>query len=149
MPILEAAGSSLSIAQQLVQISGAAACGVAAWVNEHTPKLTGPTRRYGDAQCGSITTKVPDPNRAEADRLLNPPDLPSYRTVLLDADGVVATITLNRPHRRNAVGDGMREELADAYLNSLVLALEDKVEATSDGGLEVEYSVRLPPCPTI
>jgi enoyl-CoA hydratase/carnithine racemase len=27
----------------------------------------------------------------------------------------VATITLNRPGQRNAVGDGMREELADAY----------------------------------
>jgi enoyl-CoA hydratase/carnithine racemase len=27
----------------------------------------------------------------------------------------VATITLNRPRQRNAVGDGMREELADAY----------------------------------
>ena len=30
-------------------------------------------------------------------------------------DGGVATITLNRPAQRNAVGDGMREELADAY----------------------------------
>jgi enoyl-CoA hydratase/carnithine racemase len=27
----------------------------------------------------------------------------------------VATVTLNRPRQRNAVGDGMREELADAY----------------------------------
>ena len=27
----------------------------------------------------------------------------------------MATITLNRPRQRNAVGDGMREELADAY----------------------------------
>jgi enoyl-CoA hydratase/carnithine racemase len=48
--------------------------------------------------------------------LLNPPDLPSYRTLRLDVDGGVATITLNRPRCRNAVGDGMREELADAYL---------------------------------
>jgi enoyl-CoA hydratase/carnithine racemase len=38
-----------------------------------------------------------------------------YRTLLLAADSGVATITLNRPERRNAVGDGMREELADAY----------------------------------
>lgn len=38
-----------------------------------------------------------------------------YRTLLLDTDGGVAVITLNRPQRRNAVGDGMREELADAY----------------------------------
>src|SRR3954452_3291810 len=98
------------------QISSAADCGVAAWVNEHTPKLTGRTRRYGGAQWGSITTKVADPNRGEVDRLLNPPDLPSYRTLRLEADDGVATITLNRPDRRNAVGDGMREELADAYL---------------------------------
>jgi enoyl-CoA hydratase/carnithine racemase len=33
----------------------------------------------------------------------------------LDVGGGVATVTLNRPRRRNAVGDGMREELADAY----------------------------------
>jgi enoyl-CoA hydratase/carnithine racemase len=43
-------------------------------------------------------------------------DLPTYRTLHVDVDRGVATITLNRPHRRNAVGDGMREELADAYL---------------------------------
>jgi enoyl-CoA hydratase/carnithine racemase len=41
--------------------------------------------------------------------------VPSYRTLLLAIDGGVATITLNRPAQRNAVGDGMREELADAY----------------------------------
>jgi enoyl-CoA hydratase/carnithine racemase len=33
----------------------------------------------------------------------------------LVVDSGVATITLNRPQRRNAFGDGMREELADAY----------------------------------
>ena len=43
------------------------------------------------------------------------PDLPSYRTLLLDVDGGVATVTLNRPRQRNAVGDGMASELADAY----------------------------------
>ena len=43
------------------------------------------------------------------------PDLPSYRTLLTEVDRGVATITLNRPGQRNAVGDGMREELADAY----------------------------------
>ncbi|MGO4444512.1 enoyl-CoA hydratase/isomerase family protein [Mycobacterium sp. 2YAF39] len=42
--------------------------------------------------------------------------LPEYRTLLLAIDRGVATITLNRPEQRNAVGDGMREELADAYL---------------------------------
>jgi enoyl-CoA hydratase/carnithine racemase len=35
--------------------------------------------------------------------------------LLLTIDGGVATITLNRPKQRNAVGDGMRDELADAY----------------------------------
>lgn len=44
------------------------------------------------------------------------PDLPLYRTLLVALDAGVATITLNRPDRRNAVGEGMREELADAYL---------------------------------
>jgi hypothetical protein len=43
------------------------------------------------------------------------PDLPTYRTLLLTLDRGVATITLNRPAQRNAVGDGMREELANAY----------------------------------
>ncbi|KUI36046.1 crotonase [Mycobacterium sp. IS-1590] len=41
--------------------------------------------------------------------------MPGYRTLLTDIDDGVATITLNRPRQRNAVGDGMREELADAY----------------------------------
>ncbi len=42
-------------------------------------------------------------------------ELPSYRSLQTEtADGVV-TITLNRPRLRNAVGDGMRSELADAY----------------------------------
>ena len=48
--------------------------------------------------------------------MTNPADLPSYRTLLVTVDRGVATITLNRPRQRNAVGEGMREELADAYL---------------------------------
>lgn len=43
------------------------------------------------------------------------PDLPAFRTINIDVDGGVATITLNRPRQRNAVGDGMADELADAY----------------------------------
>jgi enoyl-CoA hydratase/carnithine racemase len=42
-------------------------------------------------------------------------NLPGYRTLLLDVDRGVATITLNRPQQRNAIGDGMRDELAGAY----------------------------------
>jgi enoyl-CoA hydratase/carnithine racemase len=41
--------------------------------------------------------------------------MPSYRTVVVTADRGVATITLNRPRQHNAIGDGMREELANAY----------------------------------
>jgi enoyl-CoA hydratase/carnithine racemase len=40
---------------------------------------------------------------------------PGYRTLFTAFDRGVATITLNRPRQRNAVGDGMRDELADAY----------------------------------
>ena len=40
---------------------------------------------------------------------------PQYRTLLLVIDRGVATVTLNRPSRRNAFGGGMREELADAF----------------------------------
>jgi enoyl-CoA hydratase/carnithine racemase len=42
-------------------------------------------------------------------------NLPAYRTLLVAVDRGVATITLNRPRHRNAIGDGMRDELADAY----------------------------------
>ena len=44
-----------------------------------------------------------------------PANLPGYRTLLTAVDRGVATITLNRPQQRNAIGGGMREELADAY----------------------------------
>ena len=42
-------------------------------------------------------------------------NLPAYRTLLTSVNRGVATITLNRPQQRNAIGDGMRDELADAY----------------------------------
>ena len=41
--------------------------------------------------------------------------MPAYRTLLFAVDRGVATITLNRPQQRNAIGEGMRDELADAY----------------------------------
>ena len=47
--------------------------------------------------------------------MLAPAELPVYRTLQTRVSDGVATLTLNRPERRNAVGDGMREELADAY----------------------------------
>jgi enoyl-CoA hydratase/carnithine racemase len=39
----------------------------------------------------------------------------AYRTLLFDVDRGVATVTLNRPQQRNAVGERMRDELADAF----------------------------------
>ena len=57
------------------------------------------------------------PDRApEVYSLSSRSDLRSYRTVLVAVDDGVATITLNRPRRRNAFGDGMGEELVDACL---------------------------------
>lgn len=38
-----------------------------------------------------------------------------YRTILFEVADGVATITLNRPAQRNAFGDGMGQELCDAY----------------------------------
>ncbi len=38
-----------------------------------------------------------------------------YRTLLIEKAGKVATITLNRPDRLNAVGGGMHEELEDVF----------------------------------
>ena len=42
-------------------------------------------------------------------------ELPVYRTVKTSVGEGVAIVTLDRPAQRNAVGDGMREELADVY----------------------------------
>lgn len=41
--------------------------------------------------------------------------MPAYRTLLFEVDRGVATITFNRPQQRNAIGDGMRDDIADAY----------------------------------
>lgn len=41
--------------------------------------------------------------------------LPDYRTLRTAFDRGVVTLMLHRPQQRNAFGDGMREELADAY----------------------------------
>lgn len=43
------------------------------------------------------------------------------------------------------LSDSQYHEIADEYLNNLVLALEEKAETSSD--IEVEYSVRFPPSP--
>ena len=42
-------------------------------------------------------------------------ELPVYRTLQTTVDDGVATLTLHRPAHRNALGDGMADELADAY----------------------------------
>src|SRR5215217_849836 len=83
--------------------------GVAAWVKLHAPggRENGPTRQYGATAAHILANgRYPMSSRA------NPHE---YRTLLVAVDRGVATIALNRPDRRNAVGDGMREELADAY----------------------------------
>ncbi|ART73347.1 crotonase [Mycobacterium dioxanotrophicus] len=47
--------------------------------------------------------------------MLTGSELPKYRTLRVVVDRGVVTVTLHRPAHRNAFGDGMREELADAY----------------------------------
>lgn len=42
-------------------------------------------------------------------------DYSHYRTLIVEKSNKVATITLNRPERLNAVGDGMHEELEDIF----------------------------------
>jgi enoyl-CoA hydratase/carnithine racemase len=42
-------------------------------------------------------------------------DYSQYRTIIVQKANKVATITLNRPDRLNAVGDGMHEELEDVF----------------------------------
>ena len=42
-------------------------------------------------------------------------DYSGYRTILVETANKVATITLNRPDRLNAVGGGMHEELEDVF----------------------------------
>ncbi len=44
------------------------------------------------------------------------PELPDYRTLQTSVENGVGTVTLHRPAQRNAIGGGMREELADAYV---------------------------------
>jgi enoyl-CoA hydratase/carnithine racemase len=56
---------------------------------------------------------------------------PSYRTLLTTVNRGVATITLNRLRQRNAIGDGMRDELADARGGSP--AAMDRAAARPDG----------------
>ena len=56
-----------------------------------------------------------EPLAMEVSRLSAHAELPVYRTLQTRVASGVATLTLNRPAQRNAIGDGMREELADAY----------------------------------
>lgn len=41
--------------------------------------------------------------------------LPTYDSLLLDIDQHVATITLNRPDKRNAFNDDVIQELTDVF----------------------------------
>jgi 2-(1,2-epoxy-1,2-dihydrophenyl)acetyl-CoA isomerase len=44
--------------------------------------------------------------------------MPDYKCLLYDVQGAVATLTLNRPERLNALGDTLRDDLHDAILRA-------------------------------
>ena len=43
--------------------------------------------------------------------------LPTYDSLLLDIEQHVATITLNRPDKRNAFNDAVIQELTDVFFD--------------------------------
>ena len=59
--------------------------------------------------------------------------MPAYETIILDTDRSVATITLNRPDKLNAIGGPMREEIADA-LEQIELDPELRVAVLTGAG---------------
>lgn len=83
----------------------------------------------------------------------------NYQTLLVERPGKIATITLNRPDRLNAVGGGMHEELedvfgrinADADINAVLLtgagrafcaggdisSMDDRPEPTTSSGIPI------------
>ena len=42
-------------------------------------------------------------------------DAPTFETILYATDGPIATVTLNRPERKNAIGPAMANELLHAF----------------------------------
>jgi 2-(1,2-epoxy-1,2-dihydrophenyl)acetyl-CoA isomerase len=44
--------------------------------------------------------------------------MPDYKCLIYEVKDAVATLTLNRPERLNALGDTLRDDLYDAVLRS-------------------------------
>ena len=44
--------------------------------------------------------------------------MPAYKCLLYEVKDAVATLTLNRPERLNALGDTLREDLHDAVVRA-------------------------------
>ena len=44
--------------------------------------------------------------------------MPSYKCLLYEVKDAIATLTLNRPERLNALGDTLREDFYDAVLRA-------------------------------
>ncbi len=59
--------------------------------------------------------------------------MPDYETIILDTDRSVATITLNRPDKLNAIGGPMREEIGDA-LEQIEVDTELRVAVLTGAG---------------
>lgn len=62
---------------------------------------------------------------------------PAGPPVLIDRDGAHLTITLNRPHVRNALNSALRDRMVDAFR---LVALDDSVESVTLRGAGPDYS---------
>ena len=64
-----------------------------------------------------------------------PPGIPSFRTLLLDTDGAIATVTLNRPDALNAIDVAMAQ---DPQRAAQWIEARDEIRASLTSGLSMQ-----------